>query len=93
MKKEVQLDGRKYRLIREYKEGFHLEDVINKYTEYFYDFDYIFGDYSYDKLRLKGFYKKENPSCRKFNTIDDLDSYIRNYCAFECCYFLLEKLD
>ena len=93
MKKEVKLGNKKYQLMKEYKDGFQLEDVTNKYTDYFEDFDYIFGDYAYDKLRLKGFYRKENKNCRSINNIENLDSYIKEYCAFECRYFLLEKMD
>lgn len=93
MKKEVQLENKKYRLIKEYKDGFQLEDITSKCTDYFQDFDYIFGDYSYDKLRLKGFYRKENKNCKSINNIENLDSYIRDFCAYECRYFLLEKID
>ncbi len=93
MTKEVRLGNKKYRLKKEYKDGFQLEDVTSKYTDYFENFDYIFGDYSYDKLRLKGFYRKENKNCRAINNIENLDSYIKDYCAFECRYFLLEKID
>lgn len=93
MKKEIQIENHKYQLIKEYKDGFNFEDVSLKYTDYFEDFDYIFGDYSYDKLRLKGFYKKENPKCREINNIEKIDAYIRDYCAFECRHFLLEKID
>lgn len=93
MKKEIQIENHKYRLVEEYKDGFNQEDVSLKYTDYFDDFDYIFGDYSYDKLRLKGFYSKENPKCREINNIEKIDDYIRDYCAFECRHFLLEKVD
>lgn len=90
--KNIQLDGIGYQLVKNYKEAFCLEDLENRYTDYFVDFDYILGDYSYDKLRLKGFYRKENKKCSSMNTIDFLDSYIEDYCAYECRYFLLEKV-
>lgn len=93
MAKGIQLDGIEYQLVREYKDGFVLEDVINRYTEYFHGFDYIFGDYSYDKLRLKGFYHTKNENCQSLNDIENLNEYIKNFCAFECRYFLLEKKD
>ncbi len=93
MKKEIQIGNHKYQLVKEYKDGFNLEDVSLKYTDYFEDFDYIFGDYSYDKLRLKGFYHKENQKCQEINNIQKLNTYIQDYCAFECRHFLLEKID
>ena len=34
-------------------------DYVKDYvTDYFKDFDYIFGDFSGDKVRLKGFYRR-----------------------------------
>ena len=49
-----------YKLIENYRDCFDLNETIEKMndTDYFNDFDYILGDYSYEKLRLKGFYKK-----------------------------------
>ncbi len=90
--KNIQLGDTEYRLVKNYKDGFCFEDLEARYTDYFMDFDYIFGDYSYDKLRLKGFCRKENKKCSSINTIDFLESYIEDYCAFECRYFLLEKV-
>lgn len=91
MEREIVLDGRSYKVVKNFKDGYNEEELLSKYTEYFQNFDYIFGDYSYDKLRLKGFYKKDHPNCRKINSIDGLETYIKDYCAYQCRYFLLEK--
>ena len=37
------------------EENFNKETVENLLTDYFEPYDYIFGDYAYDKLRLKGY--------------------------------------
>lgn len=92
MKEKIEFGNNKYILIKEYKDGFNKEDFFNRYTDYFDSFDYIFGDYSYDKLRMKGFCKKSNVNYSKVNDIKDLDNYIKNYCSYECRYFLLEKI-
>lgn len=91
MEKEVVIQQIKYDIVKNYRDAFRLEEVSQKYTDYFQDFDYLFGDYSYDKLRLKGFNQKGNPKCRPINNIANLDSYIKDYCAYECPYFLLKK--
>lgn len=88
---EVTINEKKYEVIKNYREGFNLEDVQNRMTDYFDEFDYVFGDWAYGKLRLKGFYKKDNKKVTKINNIEDLDKYIKNNCAFDCRYFLLEK--
>ena len=69
------------------------DDVIGmlKRVQEIVDFDYILGDYSYDSLRLKGFYDSRSKQCRKLNDIENLNQYIQKYCAYECRYFLLRK--
>ena len=89
--KKIILNQIEYELIQDYKNAFHLEDITDKYTDYFEEFDYIVGDYSYDKLRLKGFYRPENPKQKELNNYENVHSYLTNFCSYECRYFILEK--
>lgn len=86
----MELLGHKYQLIRN-DDCFDLEQVKEKLTEYFEPYDYICGDYAYNKLRLKGFYEKENKQATKINSIDTLETYITSYCAYGAKIFLLKK--
>ena len=61
----IEIENNKYNLIENYKEGFDLDAFKEKYTEYFEPYDYIIGDWSYGKLRLKGFCTKLNKMCNK----------------------------
>lgn len=79
-----------YKLIKG-KENFNFEEVESLFTDYFIDFDYILGDYSYGKVRLKGFYDDNNKKVKKINNIKDLDKYIKEYCAPGSKTFLLKK--
>ncbi len=88
---EINLNGIEYKLKKNYKEGFNEESIKERTTEYFNDFDYIFGDWAYGKLRLKGFYKSTNKRVSSINNINMLDNYIKENCAYDCKYFLLEK--
>ena len=81
-----------YELIKNYKDAFDLNEVTLKCTDYFDDYDYIVGDWAYDKLRLKGFCDKNNKLFRKINDISMLEQYIQNDCAYDCKYFVLKKL-
>ena len=63
------------------------------YTDYFYDYDYIVGDIAYSKLRLKGFYESNNKKVKNLNNIKNLDDYINNYCAKNCRYFVIKKIN
>lgn len=87
----IKINENTYEVIKNYREGFDEEAVIERVTEYFNDFDYIFGDWAYGKLRLKGFYKKDNKRVSNINNINDLEKYIKDNCAYDCKYFLLEK--
>ena len=66
-------------------------EAENKLTDYFDGYDYIFGDWSYGKLRLKGF--MEEKKSNKINNIKFIDDYIKKYCSYECKYFLLKKVN
>ena len=58
-----------FSLFAEYKEGFDEAALKERYTDYFEPYDFIIGDWSYGKLRLKGFCKKVNKICNKLNDI------------------------
>lgn len=89
--KKVKLLEQDYNLIKDENNAFDLETLSTLATDYFKPYDYIFGDYSYGKLRLKGFYNDKNKNANKINKISTLDEYIKDYCAYGCKYFLLEK--
>ena len=88
---KVNIDNNTYEIIKNYKSGFVKEDFISLCTDYFYDYDYIVGDWAYGKLRLKGFYEKNNKKCKPINNFDMADEYIKNNCAFDCKYFIAKR--
>ena len=81
-----------YELEKDFQEGYDEEIFKERWTEDFKDYDYIVGDFSYNKLRLKGFYSKKNPKVREHNSIEDVDKYIEKNCAYQCRYFILKKI-
>lgn len=87
----MKLLEQEYKLIKNNKECFNLEEIEEKITDYFKDYDYIVGDYAYSKLRLKGFTKKFNKLNRDINDFENVDKYIKENCAYGCKYFILEK--
>ncbi len=89
----MKLLEQEYKLIKDNKECFNLEEIEEKITDYFKDYDYIVGDYAYSKLRLKGFTKKFNKLNRDINDFENVDKYIKENCAYGCKYFILEKIN
>lgn len=89
--KTYEFEGNNYELVKNYKEGFEKDTVENLITDYFKEYDYIVGDWSYGHLRLKGFCDKNNKLFKIINNIDNLDNYIKDNCAYDCRYFVLKK--
>ena len=56
----IEVNNRKYQVLKNIKDALNVEELQEKLTDYFDDFDYIVGDIAYDKLRLKGFNNKDN---------------------------------
>ena len=88
----IKLGNNKYEIMENYKDGFDLDAVKEKYTDYFDEYDYILGDWSYGKIRLKGFCNRTNKKCNRINDIKFKDSYIKDLCSYECSYFVLKKV-
>ena len=89
----VEVENNKYKLTKDYRECFDKDMFLEKYTDYFENFDYIVGDMAYSKLRLKGFNKKSNKYFNKINDYNNLDKYLKENCAYGCKYFVLEKIN
>ena len=70
--KKIILNDIEYEVVKEYRDGFEEEPVIERATDYFNDFDYIFGDWAYGKLRLKGLGLTKSD-----NTKGDLEARIK----------------
>ncbi|HOP65455.1 MAG TPA: DUF1027 domain-containing protein [Bacilli bacterium] len=89
---EIELENIKYKVIKDEKNGFDIEEVKKKYNDYFNNYDYVVGDWAYGKLRLKGFNKKSNSNFNKINDFSLVEDYIKNNCAYGCKYFIIEKI-
>lgn len=89
--KKIVLNENEYEVIKDENKVIVEQELIEKCTDYFEPFDYILGDYAYNKLRLKGFYEKNNPLVTEINNIEGLEDYVKNYCAYGAKYFLLKK--
>ena len=90
--KVIEVENQKYELIKDYKNGFNLDEFQNSYTDYFEDYDYVVGDIAYSKLRLKGFYDSQNKKVKEINNYDNLNNYLEEDCAVDCRYFIQKKI-
>ena len=90
--KNIEINGKKYELVRNDGDCFDLDTIRERVTDYFDDYDYIFGDIAYEKVRLKGYYDSKNKNAKKINDIKFLEDYIKNYCSYGAKVFLLKKI-
>ena len=82
-----------YEVIENHKDGLDMEILTEKLTDYFNDFDYIFGDWAYGKLRLKGFNDQKNKNFKPINDVNNIKKYLNDSCAYGCRYFIIKKIE
>ncbi len=85
--------GNAYKLVHNHKNGWNLEAFRDRYSEVLNRYDFIVGDWGYNQLRLKGFYRDDHPKAAKDTAISGLVDYLNEYCNFGCAYFVLAKTD
>lgn len=88
----IHLEGFQYEVIEEFREGFNQEALETRYSDVLQKYDYIFGDWGYGQLRLRGFYEDKNSKSTFDTRISTIHDYILEYCNFGCAYFLIKKL-
>lgn len=91
MKKITILDT-EYEIIEDESKIISKEEIESYMTEYFTPYDYILGDYSYGKLRLKGFFDDSNRKSNTINKFSGIKKYIEDFCAYKCKYFIIKKI-
>lgn len=84
------IDGHPYRLVKNYRDGFQVEQLEESFSEILLKYDYVVGDWAYEQLRLHGFYKpRPNVHLTPLQNIEYLADYLTEYCNFGCAYFVL----
>ena len=87
----IHIGGKSYELIHENRNGWNPEAFRNRYSEVLERYDYIIGDWGYNQLRLKGFFRDNHQKANKDSVFSAASDYINEYCNFGCAYFILEK--
>ncbi|MGG4034817.1 YutD-like domain-containing protein [Paenibacillus cisolokensis] len=88
----IHIAGKTYKLVYDHKNGWNPEIFRERYSEVLERYDYIVGDWGYEKLRLKGFFRDNHPKANKDTAISGVVDYINEYCNFGCAYFVLQKV-
>ncbi|MDK6232938.1 YutD family protein [Aerococcus sp. UMB10185] len=88
---ELLINGQPF-IVKEWsqEEAIDLEALADRYMPILDTYDYIVGDWAYEQVRLKGFYKDDVPHVPLERKISHLTDYLLEYCNFACEYFVLE---
>lgn len=89
----IEVENIRYKLVKNYRDAFNKDEFVNKFTNFFAQYDIIVGDIAYSKLRLKGFNNKGNKNFNKINDSSNIEKYIKENCAYDCKYFIIEKIN
>lgn len=89
----MKINGKKYEIIENVKDAIDESVLREKMTDYFDDYDYIVGDWAYGKLRLKWFNDRKNKNYNVINAYDSIGSYLQDYCAYGCKYFIIKRIN
>lgn len=88
----IEVNNQRFEVTKNEKDALDREVLETKLTDYYDTYDYIVGDWAYSKLRLKGFNEKTNKNYNKINDVSLIESYIKDYCAYGCKYFILKRI-
>lgn len=88
----IQIVGKTFELVKDFKNGWNPEAFRERYSEVLDRYDYIVGDWGYNQLRLKGFYRENHAKANKDTSIVGLQDYIIEHCNFGCAYFVLKRI-
>lgn len=88
----IEVGDNKYEIVENVNNCFDEEIFKELYTDYFGPFDYIFGDFSYGKVRLKGFNDSNSRRVKSINDIKRIDDYKKDFCSVGADTYLLKKI-
>lgn len=91
-KDKLLINGHPYDLIVDNHHTFDLDAFKYRYNPVYSNHGYILGDWSYDQLRLTGFYD-DNCHVADDLKISYLQDFLMEYCNFGVSYFILKNAD
>lgn len=66
----IKVNQQYFELIEDYRECFDEELFASRYSDILDKYDFVVGDFGYDRLRLKGFYKDSNKKLKFQNVFN-----------------------
>ncbi|WP_268913189.1 YutD family protein [Lentilactobacillus sp. SPB1-3] len=89
---EFTVNDHKYEIDRQFLDAFDFEDFRQRYNPAFSQYDYIVGDYSYDQLRMKGFFEVDRANVQG-PFANEITDYVLELVNFGAKYFVVHNLE
>lgn len=89
----VIINDHKYRILANFRDALDEQLLMKKFDPYLEKYDFIVGDVSSEKLRLKGFYRSSSDKINLDKRFDFVDDYLAEYLNPGVAYFILESLE
>lgn len=89
---EFVIQHQRYRVVFDYREGLNFDSLAQRFDDVLIKYDYIVGDWGFEQLRLRGFYRQYQRQANHDQVIDYLQDYLCEYCNPNCPYFIIEKV-
>ncbi|MFC6294643.1 YutD family protein [Lactiplantibacillus daoliensis] len=90
-KTHIEVNKHPFELVLDYHDAFDLDKFTERYSTILNKYDYLVGDWGFEQLRLKGFFKDDTKDVQRAQTIGTVQDYLYEYCNFGCAYFILKN--
>ncbi|RRK09536.1 DUF1027 domain-containing protein [Lactiplantibacillus garii] len=90
-KTHIEVNKHPFELVYDYRQGFDLDKFVERFSPILNKYDYIVGDWGFEQLRLKGFFRDDMKDVQRAQTIGAVQDYLYEYCNFGCAYFILKN--
>lgn len=87
----IEVNKHPFEIVYEYQQGFDLDKFTERFSPILNKYDYIVGDWGFEQLRLKGFFRDDMKDVQRAQTIGTVQDYLYEYCNFGCSYFILKN--
>jgi len=86
---QLSINGQIFTVQENFNEAVNIEAIADRYMDILDSYDFVVGDWSYEQLRLKGFYADDAKIGSLEQKIKHLPDYLIEYASFGAAYFVL----
>ncbi|MEY8370701.1 YutD family protein [Aerococcaceae bacterium 50-4] len=86
---QLEINDQSFVVVDNYHDALDIDALADRYMDILDVYDYVVGDWSYEQLRLKGFFADDARIGSLEQKIKHLPDYLLEYASFGAAYFVL----